>query len=126
MNGWPKTVNVMGINYSVTYCRDMVEADIGKSQAVWGQVEYQTRTIRIFVGKGERKVQPADVHRNLVHEMIHAVVEGNQLIADCLKEGSVNEPFTDQLATVLSDTLVRNGMTVIPLNLPVVACPAAE
>ena len=99
----------MGKLYRVEYTRDMVQTDVDKRNALWGQVDFHTRTIRVYIGKGDRKRQPADLFETLLHEVIHAIMSDNQLLKDSLKD-SVEEAFTDNLGNVLADTLLRNKL----------------
>jgi hypothetical protein len=106
---FPTQVVVMGKTYKVAYTETMQDTDLNKKSVLWGQVDYQTRTIRVFVGKGDRKRQPADVLETLLHEIIHAVLSDNKLIQSALKDG-VEENFVDNLGCALADTLARNGL----------------
>src|SRR5690349_12790076 len=99
--GFPISVVVMGKTYSIAYVEHMDRADIDKRAALWGQVDYHTRTIRVFVGRDERKRQPADVLETLLHEIIHAVIADNQLMKTALKDG-IEEAFVDNLGCVLA------------------------
>ena len=120
MKKWPKTINVMGLSYAVEYLADMVEVDHGRHDAFWGQVDYHSRIIRLWVGEPDRVQQPADVMASLLHETIHAVLQANRWIRLWLKQADdeAKETFTDQIANVLADTLVRNGLVDLPDSAP--------
>jgi hypothetical protein len=108
----PRQVNVMGKIYRVEYTTGMVETDIDQRSAIWGQVDYHTRSIRVYRGTADKPRQAGDVIETLLHEIIHAILQENKLLKDCLKDG-VDENFTDTLGVVLADTLVRNKLITV-------------
>jgi hypothetical protein len=102
----------MGRTYRVVFTRDMVATDADNRQALYGQVDYHTRTIRVYVGQGDRQRKPDEILETLLHEMIHPVLDDNKLMKAALKDG-VEENFVDNLANVLADTLMRNHLARI-------------
>jgi len=44
----PNKVNILGIEYSITYLDKPSDVDIYKRESLWGQIDYWTRTIRIY------------------------------------------------------------------------------
>lgn len=109
VNAYPNRIVVMGKTYAVTYVEYMERTDIDKRSALWGQVDYHTRTIRVFIGKDERARQPADIWETLLHEIVHAILADNQLMQKAIKDG-MEEAFVDNLGCALADTLARNGI----------------
>lgn len=105
----PKQVVIAGKSYRIDYTADMVKTDIDQRSALWGQVDYHTRTIRVYVGKDKHKRQPADILETLLHEIIHAILADNKMLMAAMKDG-MNESFTDTLGVQLADTLTRNGL----------------
>lgn len=109
--GFPQTLTVCGLIYRVEYVRHEVEADIDKRAAVWGQVDFHTRSIRICVGRGKRRRKPSDLLNTLLHELLHAILQQNKAVILAAKaDDTYSEVFVDSLASVLTDTLVRNGL----------------
>lgn len=98
----PSNINIMGINYSIEYCDNAADVDIHKREALLGQIDYWTRTIRVHDnGRSE-----SDVWQILMHEVLHG-------IADALKLKLNNDDMHDELdilASALTDTLVRNQL----------------
>lgn len=105
---FPKSVIVVGKRYAITYTENTDETDIDKRKALWGQVDYHTRTIRVYVGKDKRKRQQADILETLLHEIIHCVLTDNAMMKAAIKDEK-EESFVDNMGCALADTLVRNG-----------------
>lgn len=98
----PSTVNVLGVDYTITYVDKPSDVDIYRRKSLWGQVDYWTRSIRILAG--DRPLQ--DVWISVVHETLHAIVD--QLNIGKLDEED-REEIVELLAMALVDVLVRNG-----------------
>ena len=103
----------MGRQYAVSYLADMVKADIDRRTAVWGQIDFHTRTIRVYRGFHGRQQQPIDMLVTLIHEILHGILQDAKLLAADVPQ-SRDEAWTDHLATLVADTLVRNGLVGIP------------
>jgi hypothetical protein len=97
----PKSINILGKTYGVTYADKPSEVDIYRRQSLWGQVDYWTRTIRIY----DNKTADEDVLQVLLHEALHAILSelhmGDEKVGD--------EDTVDILALALADMLMRNG-----------------
>lgn len=65
----PETINIFGKTYSVTYCDRVVDVDINGERQLLGQIDYDTRSIRVFA----KDRQLADVLDTLLHEVMHGV-----------------------------------------------------
>ena len=98
----PDTVVVLGKPYAITYVDKPSEVDIFKRQALWGQIDYWTRTIRIYGKPPENDI--CDV---LLHEILHGIVDELSL-RDDLQAGK-EEHLVGLLAMALADVLERNG-----------------
>ena len=97
----PKTVNILGIKYTIEYCDNPVEVDINKRESFWGQIDFWTRTIRIY--RQDRPVE--DIWQTLFHEIIHGLVE--RLHMKALQDNK-DDDEVDLLAMGLTDVLIRN------------------
>jgi len=65
----PKKVNICGINYEITYVDKPSEVDIYKRESLWGQIDYWTRTIRIYDNG-----QPVEgIFETILHEVLHGL-----------------------------------------------------
>ena len=97
----PNNVNILGIDYKITYCDKPSEVDVYKRDSLWGQIDYWTRTIRVYDnGRSEE-----DIFYNVMHEVLHGISEGLKLVIN--KEEHHDD--LDVLALALSDILHRNG-----------------
>ena len=97
----PKKVNIIGIEYAVEYVDKPSDVDIYKRDSMWGQIDYWTRTIRVYDnGRSEE-----DVFQTLLHEVLHGIAEALKLYL-AKKE---NHDDLDILALALTDVLFRNG-----------------
>ena len=102
-----QSINIMGVTYTVDYVNRYGDVDIEERRTdLLGQVEHMGRSIRIF---NNSKVENQKEYKFflLLHEMLHGISWCANI--ECLS-GDENEKIVDTLATVLADTLVRNGM----------------
>jgi len=98
----PNKVNICGIEYSITFFDKPSEVDMQKRESLWGQIDYWTRTIRIY----DNEQPPEDVFHTLMHEIIHGVASALHLESLSKEE---HHDDLDILALALSDVLLRNG-----------------
>lgn len=92
----PDTVNILGREYSITYVKNPSEVDIHNRRSIWGQIDYWTRSIRIYTdGRNSH-----DIWETLLHEIIHGISTDLSLDLD--------EDTICSLSVVLADTLIRN------------------
>jgi hypothetical protein len=96
----PDSVNILGVRYQVQYCDNPAEVDVFHRSALWGQIDFWTRTIRIY--RNGRTAQ--DLWWTLMHEIIHGIV--SELHMKALED---NETEVDCLALALIDVFTRNG-----------------
>ena len=97
----PDKVNILGVEYSITYVDNPSEVDIYKRESVWGQIDFWTRTIRIY-DNGRR---PEDVFHSVLHEILHGIAEGLKLE---LRKSERHDEL-DLLSLALTDVLFRNN-----------------
>lgn len=97
----PKSVNILGINYSIIYCSTPSEVDIFKRSSLWGQIDYWTRTIRIYDNESSQE----DIIQILLHEILHGIANDLHLKSLSKQE---NHDELDILALALTDVLRRN------------------
>jgi len=109
MKNLPKSLNIMGKIYKVIYVQDMVKADAFRRRALWGQIDYHTRTIRVYTGQKGEERQYADIMDTLVHEILHGLLEDNKLVKNLVGKEN-NESFVDNLSILIVDTLRRNNL----------------
>jgi len=103
-----QSINIMGINYIIKYVDNFRDVDIeGRRTDLLAQIEHMGRTIRILDDKKPKKKQEQYPFFLLIHEMMHGIASCANI--ECLTEDG-SESILDTLATVLADTLLRNGM----------------
>ena len=112
----PEQIKIFDVVYTVEYVEKPSDVDIFQRQSLWGQVDFWTRTIRIYANNR----QESDVWQTVWHEVIHAICEKLDIDADGGKLGS-NEKAIDLLATGINSVLLDNGwMSNCPkLNPPI-------
>lgn len=98
----PEWVNILGLDYQIIYCTAASEVDIQGREACEGQIDFWTRTIRIY-DDGARAEQ--DILRTLLHEVIHGIAEELKLK---LSQDNQHDDL-DRLSLALADMLTRNG-----------------
>jgi len=96
----PESLNVLGKVYSITYCDSPSEVDIYKRKSCWGQIDYWTRTIRVY--DNGRSTQ--DIWETIIHEILHGI--GEELKLRINKKENHDE--LGILALAITDTLFRN------------------
>lgn len=98
----PKEVNILGIPYKIIYVDKPSEVDIFKRESLTGQIDFWTRTIRIY----DQARSEEDLWETLIHEILHGIVE--LLHLKSLKKDEHHEEL-DLVALALTDILFRNG-----------------
>ena len=102
----PEKVNILGVEYTITYVDNPSDVDIFKRESYWGQIDYWTRTIRVY-DNGTRPKE--DVFQTILHEVLHGI--GESLKMNINK--SENHEELDILALALTDVLVRNDWIIL-------------
>lgn len=95
----PTSVNIVGIEYQIEYVDRPSDVDIYKRESLWGQIDYWTRTIRVY----DNGRSTEDRWHTIIHEVLHGVVTALKI--DSLHE---KEDDVDLLALALTDVLFRN------------------
>lgn len=104
MSELPYSVKIFDVMYSIEYVEKPSDVDIFKRESLWGQVDFWTRTIRIY--RNDR--QASDVWQTLWHEILHAVCTKLALEVESGKL-SDDEKAIDLLATGINSVLLDNG-----------------
>ena len=99
-NHRPKNINILGVVYKVTYVDKPSDVDIYKRESLWGQIDYWTRTIRIY----DNDRPGEDVWHAIFHEIIHGIQ-----VALNIKSLKDAEDDIDVLSLALADVIFRNG-----------------
>ena len=98
----PNEGNILGICHSIKYVDNPAEVDLERRRSLWGQIDYWSRTIRVY--QNERPQE--DVWGTVVHEVIHGIV--TELHLKWLDD-SENHDEIERLSLALTDVLIRNG-----------------
>ena len=98
---WPESLNICGKTYTVVYCSTREE--VSPEGDCWGIHLPAQREIRVFDAPDAR-----DTLDTVFHELTHAIFIEMKALTDMLAEGK-EEVFTHEFASVLTDTLIRNG-----------------
>lgn len=99
----PKKVILHGSEYAIIYVDKPSEVDIYKRESLWGQIDYWTRTIRVY----DNDRQEQDIWKTIFHEILHGITSDLKM-----KDLHDDEDAIDMLAKSLADTLIRNGWLV--------------
>ena len=104
MRELPSEVKILDVVYSIEYIEKPSDVDIFKRKSLWGQIDFWTRTIRIY----DNGRQASDVWQTIWHEVLHGLCE--KLDVDSEKgKLSENEKAVDLLATGINSVLIDNG-----------------
>jgi hypothetical protein len=99
----PTQVNILGIIYKIQYVDRPSDVDIHQRESLWGQIDYWTRTIRVY----DNQTPIEDIWDTILHEVIHGLVCHLKL-SQYIKDGK-EEDLVGLLAMGINDTLTRNN-----------------
>jgi predicted metal-dependent peptidase len=97
---FPKSIQLFHSKYKITYCKNASEVDIHNRESLFGQVDFWTKTIRIFINGREI----GDIKQTLIHEVLHAIKNELKINFKDDKE----EDIIDRMATGMADFLRQN------------------
>jgi hypothetical protein len=100
----PSKVNILGLSYTIDYVDCPTEVDVHNRESCFGQIDYWTRTIRVY--KKDQSVEA--IWRTLLHEVLHGIA--NDLNLSLNEENKHKE--LDVLSIALADFLIRNGLLI--------------
>lgn len=98
----PNSVNILGITYSIEYVDKPSDVDIYKRESMWGQIDYWTRSIRIYANG----LSEEDIFSTILHEVLHGVADAFKLT---VLQDSDNHDELGLLSLALTDVFYRNG-----------------
>ena len=98
----PETVNILGLEYKIIYVDNPAEVDILKRSSLWGQIDYWTRTIRVYAANRTDE----DIWQTIIHEVLHGIAESLHLKN---LQGDQNHDSLDILALAIADVMFRNN-----------------
>lgn len=98
----PIVANIIGIEYAIEYKDKASDVDIHGREALWGQINHWTRTIRVYDG-GRSDI---DIWETILHEVLHGIAEALKLKS--LTDGNAHDDL-GILALALTDVMFRNG-----------------
>lgn len=98
----PAKVNILGIEYTITYVDNPADVDIYKRESLWGQHDPWTRTIRIY----DNGRPMSDIWETIWHEVLESLQSLLHLKA--FTDGDKGHDELDLTALAISDILFRN------------------
>ena len=98
----PGSLVILGKRYEIEYVDRPSDVDMHRRQALWGQVDYWTRTIRIY----DHGRALEDLWHTILHEVIHALADELKLRIGKPE----NHDELDLLALGLADVIFRNQL----------------
>lgn len=97
---YPSEIKIFDIVYKIIYADKPSDVDIYKRDSLWGQIDYWTRTIRIY--RANRTYD--DIMQTIWHEVIHGIAEALHI------DGVINDEnqIVDLLATGINSIISDN------------------
>ena len=102
----PKKVNILGSEYAIEYMDKACDVDYQQRQALWGQIDYWTRSIRIY-DNPDQNPGPQETFATVLHEVLHGINEDLQLSCFDSNDPEKHKDM-DRVSKMLADVLVRN------------------
>jgi len=99
----PNKIKIFDATYTITYTDKPSEVDIFKRDSLWGQIDFWTRTIRIFNDDG--KLSDDDIWQTIWHEILHGIC--NKLKLNDLGD---DDKTIDLLATGINSVIIDNKL----------------
>ena len=96
-------INILGTIYKISYYDNSTDVDIHKREPHWGQIDYWTRTIRLY----KNDFPDSEIFKTLFHEMLHGIMEHGQM------QEINTEKNVELLTNLIVDTLLRNNLITI-------------
>jgi len=97
----PKKLVILSVEWDITYYDKQIQVDDKGEERLFGQIDYENNTIRIFRGKRKKE----DIFETIFHEWIHiAMTEFGYRYA----MGDKQEEFIEAMSTALNDLFWRN------------------
>lgn len=103
MKNLPTEIKLVDMVYKIEYCEKPSDVDIYKRSSLWGQIDYWTRTIRIYRTKDSND---GDTQQTILHELIHGIVDKFHI--DQIEKHVDYEKIVDLLATGINSILIDN------------------
>lgn len=104
----PESVKIAGIVYRIAYHDKLNDVDLFGREPLLGQVDFLTRTIRIY--KADRSWD--DILHTILHEVVHAILAQLHITATDGEDLCENERVVDLLATGLTLFLQDNSFAL--------------
>lgn len=71
----PRRIKILNTIYLVKYLDKPSDVDIHKRESLWGQIDFWTRTIRIYA----KDRTDTDICTTILHEVFHGIAEELQI-----------------------------------------------
>jgi len=107
----PTNIKILGVNYTIEYEDKPSEVDIFKRESLWGQIDYWTRSIRVY--DNGRSLE--DIWHTIIHEVLHGIIEELHLKTYKTKSNDYDDQAhrdLHRLSLALRDVLFSNDILV--------------
>jgi len=102
----PKSLKILGIKYTLEYCGSPSDVDIFKRESLWGQIDYWTRTIRVY----DNGIIPIEeIWDTIIHEALHGIINALRLKGK-IEDHKESEEIVSLLALGLREFLFENNL----------------
>jgi hypothetical protein len=99
LDNFPTEIDILGIPYKLEYCDNPSNVDVHKRESLWGQIDFWTGTIRIYVGSGNEEA----IWHTIWHEILHAIICSLKIKLDDDKE----EDIVDLLSLGINNIMFK-------------------
>lgn len=97
----PKKLIILSVEWDIAYFDKQIQVDEAGNTQLFGQVNYENNTIRIFRGKRKKEC----IFETIFHEWLHIVMTN---MGYRYSMGDKQEEFTDAISSCLNDFFWRN------------------
>ena len=120
MDEWPKRIIVGGVTYNIEYTphRNKIDGESGDNCNLYGRVHHRKHYIRIWTGQDDEIQEPIEQFDTLLHELLHIAFAQNPAMANLLTKPDDEETFVSCLSRMLSDSLTRSQIVLLPKATP--------
>ena len=110
MNKLPTSVKIIDQIYSIEYVDNPSKVDIFNRKSLWGQIDFWTRTIRIYRPEGHSDFE---VWNTIIHEILHGIIDGLKIEEIQKLKYDEEEHIVHLLATGINAVLNDNSFSFL-------------
>jgi len=98
LSQFPPSVKILDTTYKILYVNNPCDVDVHQREAYWGQIDYWTSTIRVYVKDRTKE----DIWQTIWHEVMHGICEKFKM------DKALNEDQIDMIATGINNVMLDN------------------